>query len=71
MISGHWFCHECEADINSDPQFRTRNWAILAKRQLEKRFVLCPGCAYEEAIYEDAQRELEQFLAGCQLNPGG
>ena len=27
--------------------------------------IVCPGCAHEMAILEDAQRELDEFLKNC------
>lgn len=57
-----WLCHDCFELLRADPTYdHDREYAIA--RFLEKRFVLCPGCAYEAALFEDAQRELENFLS--------
>lgn len=33
------------------------------RQAVESQYVLCPGCAYDEALFEDAQRELDRFLS--------
>lgn len=58
---GTWVCHEC--DHAADQLIRNGlDSKTAVQKLLEARFVLCPGCAYDEAIFEDAQRELEEFL---------
>ena len=56
-----WICHECLLAMEQMVRAGTPD-NIAGQKLLEARFVLCPGCAWDEAIYEDAQRELEEFL---------
>lgn len=63
MTHNVWLCHDCEARFSTYEHgalYDTKEYALY--RFLEQNFVLCPGCAHEQAIFEDAQKELEHFL---------
>lgn len=54
-------CHECDAVITTFIRagYDSRTAEL---KLLESRFILCPSCAHEQALFEDAERELENFL---------
>jgi hypothetical protein len=58
----HSLCDDCADEVQSSKAYRRHNREHAVIRHLEQRFVLCPGCAYEEAVYEDSVRELDLML---------
>jgi hypothetical protein len=44
-------CRICLDQFNHSPEY--------LRSLVESQYVLCPNCAWEEAILEDAQREVE------------
>ena len=56
MTNRIWLCHDCMHELGSN--YSDHNVAHL----IERRWVLCPNCAWDEAAIENEQRELDKFL---------
>lgn len=53
-------CHECAAEAERYVRSGLTH-AQAGLKLLEKQFILCPGCAHEMAILEDAERATDAF----------
>jgi len=51
----------CDICLGEYPWYEheRRKWE---QESVESQYVLCPGCAHEQALLEDAAHELENFL---------
>ena len=55
------FCYDAFKRVCPNNTIQNYGNVVLGWIQ-EQTAILCPGCAQEQAIFEDAERELDTFL---------